>query len=531
MTDLLSPARTLDTNVALACHLIRTDSVLRTYLRWSVQPETTLRIPQSPSQPILDSLTSLLEPIVAKSAKPADLRLNRQGTSNASRWIASTIEYAFSSRIGGTRHWKANLLAAALLPLYRAALLETPLPALVQTRGFLREMLLICKLFHDLDLWDWGEESISRRTTPMRLLRECLDIDLPRIDRHVANLIVQFDDDSGDFDQIALEELSNATFDDFSAPVIQPDEWDSPETLWLLANELNASKPDLMVPRSWIDLPAAWSVIGDHWSTLIRTVASAPLDSHKDSPRRDKDDVRRDTSFCDAATHCGTGTANELEEPFFFKEEEAIAPGDAIEPKANEGTGKHGSSEPKIENQSAPKMMVGEITDLQDLEFISALRRQIANCRVERRPLCLSMIEVISDGDFRVSGLSAMEQVRLNEWQQRLICWLLEHFHTDQTTAYVTQRGQLLLTTLDHDRQEMTTLLRRGLQELLQFTQEFSVTDFHQTSVGAQFHAGIASTSQPSTSLDADDLINAVDRCLQMARRMGRQSIKSIEVF
>jgi hypothetical protein len=178
-----------------------------------------------------------------------------------------------------------------------------------------------------------------------------------------------------------------------------------------------------------------------------------------------------------------------------------------------------------------PKVLIGEITNSKDSTFVSVTRRQIAIGRSEERSVCLSMVSVVADSDSESQSLAATHEGGLCQWQQRLVNWLSEQPTVHEPIAFLTRDQQLVLIVLDNDRNEMAKILRDGLVEALTGKKTHGTGDLSQVNIPARFHVGIASATSPSASLDPEEFITSAERCLGVAQRLGKASIKSIEVF
>lgn len=243
--------------------------------------------------------------------------------------------------------------------------------------------------------------------------------------------------------------------------------WAAPELLWKLAGELTSENSELSLPRSWTDIRMPWNQVVDHWHKMLHLMNS-PL----------------------------------LPDP---------------------ASDSHGNSPP-------PKVVISEILTHNDPILVNVIRRQVGKCRSEERAISLVSLVVLPED---TSQGFANSNNSLNVWQQKLVRWLVDQPQVVEPHAFLTGEGELLLCILDLERNETTALLRHGLVEVLTggHFDDSQGNLLAQVDTPARYHAGIASTSSPGAHFLPEQLIDPAMRCLSAARRHGRASIKSIEVY
>jgi hypothetical protein len=189
------------------------------------------------------------------------------------------------------------------------------------------------------------------------------------------------------------------------------------------------------------------------------------------------------------------------------------------------------NSTPALASKIVPKVLLGEITDLQDVAFAGVVRRHLANCRQDNRAVTMSMIVVAPDGESGNAALLEPDNGGMRPWQQMVINWIADNSHIDQPSAFVTRDGKLIFLAYDVDRQEAAQVVRSALDSVLTDGISRSPSELRSVKVPAIYHVGIASAMSPGPSLSHEELIESANRCLSLAQRLGKASIKSIEVY
>ena len=385
--------------------------------------------------------------------------------------------------------------------------------------------------------------------SPHRAVGELIKIDLSQLDYLIACALPGYSGDKDRFDYSTTQMLLKHRPGERLPVQFQTPDWATPQTLWILSHELTSVRSELILPRSWIDTSAPWSKIADHWRSLEQSILQA-LNLRGTSLPRPLDDVQLDQLLdrCVDEEDSGSGSLaaiesddeRSLETMDQFVERELIT----TSPRVHRGSPcqplRTVGCEPAATDGEVPasrtalatsKVLIGEISGLNDPAFSNVVRRQVAVGRNEERSVCLSMITVTAEHEPENQSLADIQENGLSRWQQKLVNWLSQQATIHEPLAFLTRAGQLLLLALDTDRNEMTTVLRQGLLEVLTGKHNSSVGDLQQINIPARFHVGIASTTSQGASFDSEDLIASAHRCLTVAQRLGKASIKSIEVF
>ncbi len=189
--------------------------------------------------------------------------------------------------------------------------------------------------------------------------------------------------------------------------------------------------------------------------------------------------------------------------------------------------------DPKAEDQWLERIPIAMVRSHNDPLFVNSLQRRIAECRTEDRCVTLVLIDVAPENEDDFLQLCATRENGLALWQQKLSNWLSDHPHVNQPRAFVTSDSELLITFIDIERAEATSILRQGLMEVLSGKKLDGLREdqLAKVSLPAKYHVGIASVASPSAGFTPYQLIGSTHRCYDAAKRTGSAAIKSIEVY
>ncbi len=541
MTDLTTPVETLESHAALACRIIRTSRIPHAYWHWLSDAKTTGVPPIAPSPEILASIESILKPL------RTDGHSSHREHASAGTWLASISQYLFDPLQSHGFSQLSQLLAASLLPLYRSLATGRLHEGLTQTRRRLGESLTLIGLLECLDLQEFLDLNVTAQVSPHQSLGLQLKLDLNRLDYLIATALPGFSRSKAGFDHSRTQTLTKYSAGDKTSATFQTPDWAGPQLLWTLSNELISSKPNLMLPRCWLDTPVPWGKICEHWHALAGLLSK----NTRNSPSAKKAVTSADAVRFDSKIDPRQGLAADTKGESKNEPSVGLNALESIESAVNSeleyetnprflklpDATRSEKSEPQQPLSMVatpvivPKVLIGEITNSKDSTFVSVTRRQIAIGRSEERSVCLSMVSVVADSDSESQSLTATHEGGLCQWQQRLVNWLSEQPTIHEPLAFLTRDQQLVLIVLDNDRNEMAKILRDGLVEALTGKKTHGNGDLSQVNIPARFHVGIASATSPSASLDPEEFIASAERCLGVAQRLGKASIKSIEVF
>lgn len=569
------PTRQLDVNVAVALRLVRSGAVPRRFFAWLAEPTTNLAVPARWSHTQLtESLAAILNPVLEDASRQEQKQIE-----SAPQWLGA-ISAFMAEQHSGTGGYCMRLLAASLLPLYRTLATGKLHEGFQATQARLAENLTLVGLCAELgtDFRELLETKLAVNGAPVAVLRDEVSLDVAAIGQTVLQAVRAYDATA---DQFACETLEGL-LDGPSEPTTTIADWAEPDLLWRLAGELIAKKSEMVLPRPWVDVPVPWSKIADHWNRLEHTLTNV-RDAQPTPPGAAESSTGRSTPIASSSSPSVNGSADadiaatlERIAQAVDQEVSARAPQPAnssrggfvgspqldsiddsnaetdIESNVTDKlqTNSETNSETNLEiavepsapipreaqvarPQCLPKVILAEIRSHNDPLFVNVIRRRLATCRTEERTLSLSHIVVMPDDELQQGEVSALRDNGLTLWQQKLVNWLADHPHVHDPYAFLTSTGELILCVLDLERNEMTTILRQGLVEVLTGKQLEEAGDLSlaKVNIPARFHAGIAATSSPGASMMAEQLIEPAIRCLTAAQRHGRASIKSIEVY
>lgn len=516
MTQTLPAIQTLEHHAALACRLIRAESHWTHYHHWLARPTMQTPPPRSPAKAVVESLEEILIPLRSECCQA-----EQRATRLAGPWIASACEWIISSSGTAQRRWTPHLIAAGLLPLYRSLATGHWREGFQQCRRRLSEGIILGELIRLLELDELLEFAVNSQVSPHRVLQEKVEIDLTRLDYLISAAGTGYDLGMNDIGSEAIRLLreyrsEGALPNDYRIP-----EWSEPQTLWVLSNELLSFRSDLVLPRCWIDTPVPWEKITKHWLHLQQLLSFASTENSNNTLEATTSSKQLDAVI--SKPH------DEMRRPLEHGERVVDWVDQAIEQELHNELSN--VTETCFQHQLVPKIMIGEISGLEDAAFQNVVKRRVAVCRSDARSVCLSMLSVHPDSEFTSPSPSADVGAGFIRWHLGIVNWLADHPSIKDPVAFVTREGLLIIIVLDKERNEMTTLLRQGLVEVLTGTKDHSGGSLCQVNVPAKFHVGMASTDAPSASFDAQQLVDSAHRCLTAAQRLGKASIKSIEVY
>lgn len=555
MAEAATELETLECHAALASRLIRTKPALQSYFRWLSRPAMRGEPTQLPTPPVKYCLDSLINPLRVDVD-----RITQRETETASTWLGSICEYIASrNHTLGNGHL-LRLIAASLLPLYRALATGRLQEGLAQTRFRLGETLVLVGLNECLQLRQLLDASIGPQCSPHRSLAELLKLDPSNIYYLITSTMDGYNQARDQFNDDAAEQLRSYRSGEKLPISHQVPDWASPQLLWVLSNELTSSRAELVLPRSWIDVPVPWNKISSHWIelechlSLLRCEADksriaalsgdtnnsqfgdedqqAMIASHDRSVSGSKDAFSKASAIVEAA-QSSLESLNTMDAIDRVLETELSKPrpADTIQQAIRSKSSSATTSAPKKDPVVVPKVLIGEISNHNDPAFANVVRRQVGVCKQEDRSICVSMIQVTAEDLREHQSLTAPHDNGLNRWQQKLVNWICDHPELKQPAAFLTRDGQLILVVMDTERNSMTRILRQGLYEILTGQKNDLNSDLSKVNIPAKFHVGISSTCSPGASFEFEELIASAHRCFSAAQRLGSASIKSIEVF
>ncbi|MBX3423298.1 MAG: hypothetical protein KF752_17200 [Pirellulaceae bacterium] len=562
MNELRTTTVTLDSHAALACRIIRGQLVPHDYLQWLAKPSHNF-IPQpTPHPEVLEAIENLIRPLKLEASTE-----EQRNWHSTSRNIAAICQFIAARRRVQEPSFVSQLLAAGLLPLYRSLATGRLHEGFSQTRRRLSETVILLALNDCLDLQKLLEQQVTPNVSPHEVIVQHLRLNLTCIDYLIATALPGYQVKKDRFQYSAAQSLRSFRETDKLPVNFQTPNWADPHVLWALSNELISSSSQLMLPRCWLDTPVPWNKISAHWQTLEQllatTVNASPAGqlwphseltgflnrdtqtaSHQVESDRASSMTAPDTAQWEslsALREAEEVLAEELAQAALTGEEQSAQP---IAPRlANHPVGvgqktlsKSGSASRLASSHEnafsgLPKLLVGQVNGLDDPAFVTVVRRQVSICRSESRSVCLALILVLADNESENESLLEPQANGLSRWQQKLAHWLSEQPDVQQPLAFLTGTSQLALIALDSDRNQMTQVLRQGLIQVLAGAKKVAANDLSHVPIPARFHIGIASASTPGPNFDPQQLINSADRCLGVAQRLGKASIKSIEVF
>ncbi len=547
-------SRQLDVNVAVALRLVRKGAVPPEFFSWLAKP-TTSQAP--PARWVNTQLTDSLSAIVSSVSAHASDREKRQ-IETAPEWIGA-ISYFMADHAQTEGIHCMRLLAASLLPLYRTLATGKLQEGLCATQKRLSENLALLGLCSELgvEFRELLEMKLSANGNPTNILWDDYKLSLIGIGQTILRVVVDYDAVQDRFHDECLDEIFDCdSFESLQAQD-QPSntDWATPELLWRLAGELIAKKSEIVLPRSWIDTPVPWSKIAEHWNRLHHTlltlsdksnhpvVASIKVCQQLEQPSARSADAETEATLAmirEVVEQEITGNASPptklletMVDDFDAKEDNIVSASPNAEPSLEAMSQGTMSQDRMPADACIPKVILAEIRSHNDPVFVNVVRRKLACCRTEERALCLSHIVVSADDESQMGEVNSVRANGLTLWQQKLVDWLADHPHVSDPYAFLTSDGELILCVLDLERNEMTSILRQGLVEVLtgKHVEDASEISLARVNIPARFHAGISATSSPGASMTAEQLIEPAIRCLSAAQRHGRASIKSIEVY
>lgn len=539
---------------AVAARVLRTARLPTGLLQWLTHPASARLGPAADIQYLCDAqLTAVLNEIIGPLSTRPPKSQQRQARF-AAQWLAVACRHCTERSSRLQLSIGPRLLAASLLPLYRCLATGDLCEGLRQTQMRLAESLSLLALCDEIGpaLVDvLGTQSTtnspaSPSVSPDEVLCRQFSLRLPFIAQLLSELDADFDLTVGKFTSAACDRLQS--FDASQAHSDTP-AWAAPELLWKLAGELTSENLELKLPRSWIDTPLPWNQIVDHWHRMRLLLSNQPLSNPVPSNQADSvDEESALTAVHEIAALIPSNGPVPGNRPARGSEHVPSSVSDSVPATSASATSSHatqGHSETQSHSPASgsshqptsavrawtpPRVLISEILTHSDPSFVNVIRRQIGKCRAEDRALSLvSLVVLPEDANHRF----AVYDNGLNLWQQKLVGWLSDHPQVIEPHAFLTSDSELLLCILDLERNETTALLRHGLIEVLT-GRRFDHSQGNllaEVDAPARYHAGIASASSPGARFLPEQLIDPAIRCLSAARRHGKASIKSIEVY
>lgn len=453
---------------AVGARLIRNDSIPRDLFTWFKSPEKSGVCEHKFAK---GSLHEVMQQVVQPLGKDIE-----SWESSILEQSAGWFSYALFSLDSELKRQKIDagqrILASTLLPLYRCLATGRFSEGLEQSRFVFSQAFTLVGLIDELgeDLHELVQRTAQLNAPPNEILRNQLEVDLPFAAALLRDCFAQYDSTDQIFSETALELLINAQPEDYKDQVPH---WADESDLWRLAGELLVPKGNLVMPRSWTDTSVPWASVNTHWEKVSQTLAAGHSDQLAEVPVKET-------------------------------------------PKSVEA------------DATAPLILIAEIRTANDPVFVSAVRRQLTNCRANDIAYALAMIDVKPENEDDFHSVCGNRDDGLALWQNKLVNWLSLHPDVQHPRAYVTSEGELILTVAGLDRTEVTTLLRDGLDEVLS---EGNAADLAKAHSPARYHVGISASTGVGAGLTPDRMVEPAIRCLTAASRLGNASIKSIEVF
>ena len=552
----------LSTEKALAQRLIRTQATPHDFWLWLGGLSAT---PMDNIATWIDAgVSSSVKAVITPNLADTDAR-ERINLTEADAWIAAIIGFVNKRSTELKLNCGHPFMAVSLLPLYRSLATRKLPEAVAQTRHRLAEMLALVGIAHELA--DEFQHVLQRRGTPVTsphlILKSVFKIDLTCVASHCRQIAVAAE--SGIDDTRPLANTIDSTSRELP--------WAEPQLLWQIAGELIAKKAEIVLPRPWADVSIPWTAISDHWNALTHRLSVAKLPSQGsvdsyaaevDEPEYNADDeivsemiddllaMQTDISeikIADPHSHLLSSDEARDESP-------SADSGSSNQPLSGRAHASHGSSvgaprmeaessqEPDDEEQypetdslqenfsaSVPKIAIVEIASQTDKIFTSLIRRQIATARSEERTVCLVAVCIESDDENQHAITRQARSNGLAIWQEKLVNWLADHPQVHEPLAFVTTDGNLVMSMLDIERAEATSIIRDGVVSVLGDKPNNEHGMLERVAIPLKYFAGIGSVSAPNANFAAEQLIKATWRCLEAAQGQGKATIKSIEVF
>jgi hypothetical protein len=527
-------AATLACPAAIVSRVVHGYADLHPLLAWLAEPDASDRPPQQlRNTKLTEIFDDLLNPIIDDATV-----WERQQAKHISEWLAASAILFQNSKYTQALGIAPRMLASTTLPLYRCLAVGDLFESVQAVRQQTAEQLILLSLLRELgeEFCAWLDTQLMHGQTPTHAIHREFHLDISSTAELLLEAAGEIDQRSGSLTTAGLALLQKHSR---TADSTRPGElWSDSQLLWKLAGELNATRAEIVLPRPWIEIPVPWGKIQDHWHRLsqhlLQTLqqSSTGLNPTSSSHGSSLTQAEQAPHVMDVETE----TAVELGELC-----EAVA---TVVSGRKEPSERHGTEQPDQAEamrhptptagfaECLPKLLLAEISSLSDPAFLNVMRRRLAACRADDRPLCISIVVVTPDDDGSanrpwpaVGGLS--------RWQQALVNWMAEQPHVAEPFAFLTSSGELIFCVHDLEKNEMTTLIRRALLHVLGGANDATVSDasLNKVNIPARFHAGIAGSSSPGPNLTAEQLVAPALRCLQAAQQQGKTGIKSIEVY
>ena len=488
--ELESPASLLP-EVALAMRMVRTNPIPRPILLWLASPH---RQPECPPHLYASDSAALIDEIISPTLETAT-RYEQGQYAQANQYLAAAFQWTLGRAGELGMSVGHRMLAASLLPIYRSLGAGEIHKSIEQARFRLIETVALVSLCHEIgsDLVEMLELSLPTDHSPHATLETSMALDLIAIGTTARRYMSKYDEERQEFAEKAMVEIRETARSPVDGDTPATPDWACPNLLWGLAGEIIADRSEIVLPRAWIETPMPWKSISEHWNRLSNLLEQLPENN--------------DMTSVKAASNMGDDGATTT-------------------PHSTDGASR---SEPQAEPRLLPKVLIAEVLSHNDPAFVQILRRQLATCREEARPISIASVVVVPESSKNQPAIFGSQAKGIRPWQQQLVNDLADHPEVVQPHAFITSDGELLLCIRDIERHEATSLIREGLTKVLSNSADGSALTSMVTA--ARYHAGIASTSAPTAGMSAEHLIEATCRCLGAASHQNKSAIKSIDVF
>ncbi|QDV23879.1 hypothetical protein [Aureliella helgolandensis] len=261
MQSVDSASQPLLPEAALASRLLFAPQLPTAPLKWLAAPRSVPAASRPPSelQQVLDEIFTPLQSLASKWQK--------REVESASEWFAQTLEILDSQDLAQDRAFKSRLILSCLLPIYRGLSASSLTECMEQSRFRLSEAWVVggLSLEFGADLTSVLERCERLNHSPEEVLEEQLQIDLSTLTQLTLAAWQNFDPDGSEISSETKLLLLSADPKDYSD--FTP-EWAKLSVLWRIANDLVEGLPEMVLPRSWIDVDVQWELVVEHWERI-----------------------------------------------------------------------------------------------------------------------------------------------------------------------------------------------------------------------------------------------------------------------
>ncbi len=519
----------LANEVAIALRVSRCKAT-RSILKWVRDPVDAGRPGDFPGL-----VAGVIAEAIPLKSSPADAGLKK----NAALWLSTAADYIFKHSTLDSDS-RTRFVLACLLPLLRINSDKPLKVCLDQTKDRIGEAVVILAIADllgedfdsrfrnrsaDQDLpWTFTDDAVQIDCALTAEIAKDCSVKLPLVD--------DYDVDEQDW----IKQLDVASFKH------PPQEWASPAQLWQLADAVASSRKNMLLPREWVESNVNWEKVGVWWKRLHAALTGTSVAEKNPLSKDDfrvvveRNEASLDQDGSDVLESIGD-LATETRPLHEANQSDTISasgsqhetPKDAnlqstSEPEQSPFSSGGGSAAAAASTRRLP---VAQVLSHNDPVFVGSVQRMIASVRSHQSSLSLATV-LIEPEDSR---LRVRQGDGLTQWQDRLIIALNDCPDLEKVLCFVTKDGEFLAALPDVERNEATDILRQEIMKTIGATVEESMGGLAGGDLPGRFYAGIGSVVCPSTTFEANQLIEAAQRCFTAARRQGSAAIKSIEVY